>query len=139
MAQVPEMSPSTKRRIDDYFIGDDQNSVYGYRTGGNLVELFQTRFGTPGLVAGPSRWTLCDDTIDYMYQRGEIDSFFTTMLTVRNISKELHESNQALCAEKRQEAIKYLNDILVADDLDSHKTAKLMVNAPHHLTERPLS
>ena len=118
MANIPELTPSTKRRIDDYFIGDDQNSVYGYRTGGSLVELFSTRFGTPGLVVGPSRWTLCDDTIDYMYQRGEIDTFFNTMLTVRNISKELHESNQAICAEKRQEVIKYLNDILVADDLE---------------------
>lgn len=118
MAKVPEMTPSIKRRIDDYFIGDDPKSVYGYRTGSNLVELFVTRFGTPELVAGPSRWMLCDDTIDYMYQQGAIDEFFNTMLTVRNIQKELQESNQVVCAEKRQEAIKYLNDILVGDDLE---------------------
>lgn len=118
MSQVLEMSPATKRHIDDYFIGDDDNSVYRYRTGSALVDLFQSRFGTPDLIAGPSRWTLCDDTIDYMYERGEINAFFTTMLTVRNISKELQESNQSICAQKRQEAIKYLNNILTEDDLE---------------------
>jgi serine/threonine protein kinase len=112
------MTPSTKRRIDNYFIGDNQESVYKYRTGSDLVEMFDTRFGVPNISTGPSRWTLCDDTIDYMLNHGTIDEFFTTMLTVRNIGKELGESNQTICAAKRKDAIKYLNNILVADDLE---------------------
>ena len=112
------MTPTTQKRICEYFNGDVQESVYNYRSGSYLIEMYETRFGTPNLVTGPSRWTLCDDTINYMYQNGRIDDFFTTMLSLRNVSKELGETNQAVCANKRKEAIEYLNKILLADDLE---------------------
>lgn len=112
------MTPSTQKNICLYFNGDAENSVYKYRSGGYLVEMYEARFGTPGLEAGPSRWTLCDDTIKFMYQNGRIDEFFTTMLSLRNISKELQETNQAICAAKRKEAIDHINRLLLADDLE---------------------
>lgn len=115
---VPEMSPSASKALSLYFNGDDEKSVYKYRSGGYLVEMYTTRFGTPDLVAGPSRWTLCDDTITYMSVAGRINEFFTTMLSLRNVSKELQETNQATCAAKRREAIDYINRILLTDDLE---------------------
>lgn len=133
MVKIPEMSLSTKRRIDDYFIGDDKNSLYRYRTGSKLVDLFVDRFGTPNIVAGPSRWTLCEDTIDFMYQQGAIDNFFTTMLSVRNIGKELGESNTQICAQKRKEVIKYLNDILIQDDFKLIEDGERLIL--HHMDD----
>lgn len=115
---VLEMSPSTSKALSLYFNGDDENSVYKYRSGGYLVEMYTTRFGVPDLVAGPSRWTLCDDTITYMFAAGRINEFFTTMLSLRNVSKELQETNQAICAAERREAIDYINRILLVDDLE---------------------
>ena len=115
---LPEMAPSTKKSISLYFNGDDEKSVYRYRSGTELVEMYVTRFGTPELIAGPSRWTLCDDTINYMWENGRINEFFTTMLLLRNVSKELQETNQAICAAKRREAIDNINRMLLADDLE---------------------
>ena len=118
MLQALQMTPSVQKNICEYFNGDNQNSVYEYRTGGGLVELYTTRFGIPDLIAGPSRWTLCDSTIDYMYQNGRINEFFTTMLSLRNVGKELRETNQAIVAAKRKEAIDYINRMLIVDDLE---------------------
>lgn len=118
MLQVLRMTPSVQKSICEYFDGDNQKSVYKYRTGSGLVELYSTRFDTPDLIVGPSRWTLCDDTIEYMYQTGRINEFFTTMLSVRNVAKELRETNQAVVAAKRKEAIDNLNRILIVDDLE---------------------
>lgn len=112
------MTPSTQKAISEYFNGDYKESVYKYRSGGYLVEMYSSRFGIPNLFAGPSRWTLCSDTIDYMYESGRINEFFTTMLSVRNIGKELQETDTAVCASKRREAIAFLNKILLEDDLE---------------------
>ncbi len=112
------MTPSTQKRICEFFNGDDENSVYEYRSGSKLVELYSSRFGIPNLFAGPSRWTLCDSTIDYMYQNGKINEFFTTMLSLRNVSKEIRETNLAVAAAKRKEAIDYINRMLIVDDLE---------------------
>lgn len=112
------MTSLTQKTICEYFNGDIPDSVYGYRSGGYLVDMYTDRFGTPNLQAGPSRWTLCDDTIEYMYANGRINEFFTTMLSLRNISKELHQSNQAVAAEKRKEAITQINNYLIQDDLE---------------------
>lgn len=118
MAQAPRMTPSTQKSLSEYFNGDAPDSVYEYRTGSNLVEMYTTRFGTPDLVAGPSRWTLCDSTIDYMYETGRSNEFFTTMLSLRNVSKELKETNQSIAAAKRKSAIDDINRMLLADDLE---------------------
>lgn len=133
MSNVPRMSPSVQKRISLYFNGDEDESLYQYRSGGYLVEMYTTRFGTPNLVAGPSRWTLCDDTMDYMYQTGRINDFFTTMLSLRNIRKELNETNLSVCAAKRKEAVKYLNAILVADDLELLENGDQLIL--HHLDD----
>lgn len=117
MSDMPQIMPSTRKKISLYFNGDG-DSVYEYRTGSALIEMYTARFGTPDLIAGFSRWTLCDDTIVYMTQTGRINEFFTTMLSLRNISKELHETKHAVCAAKRKEAIDYLNRLLVTDDLE---------------------
>lgn len=87
MQENLRMTPSVQKNICEYFNGDYQDSVYQYRSGSNLVEMYTTRFGTPNIVAGPSRWTLCDDTINYMYEMGNINEFFTVMLSLRNINK----------------------------------------------------
>ena len=118
MSNVFVITPSTQKNISLYFNGDVENSVYKYRSGGYLVEMYESRFGTPGLVSGPSRWTLCDATIVYMNQNGRIDEFFTTMLSLRNIAKELEETNHAVCASRRTAAIDYLNRLLLQDDLE---------------------
>ena len=118
MASVIRMSPSTQKSIAEYFNGDDSASVYNYRSGSYLVEMYENRFGTPGLVAGSSRWTLCVDTMDYLLENGRINEFFTIMLSLRNVSKELKETNQALCAAKRKDAIDYINRFLIVDDLE---------------------
>lgn len=118
MKNAPMMHPSTRKAICEFFNGDDKKSIYEYRTGTALVEMYTTRFGTPNLVVGVSRWSLCDDTIEYMYQENRINEFFTTMLSLRNISKELKETNQSVCASKRKEAVDYINRLLIMDDLE---------------------
>ncbi len=118
MSDVPQIMPSTRKKISLYFNGDDEHSIYQYRTGSALIELYMTKFGTPDLILGFSRWTFCDDTIVYMTQTGRINEFFTTMLSLRNISKELQETNHSVCAAKRKEAIDYINRLLIADDLE---------------------
>ncbi len=40
------------------------------------------------------------------------------MLSLRNVAKELKESNQAVVAAKRKEAINAVNNILIQDDLE---------------------
>ena len=112
------MTPSTQKEICLYFNGDIEGSIYTRRTGGMLVDMYSDRFGTPDLIVGPSRWTLCDDTINYLYANGRINEFFTVMLSLRNISKELKESNQVIVAAKRKEAIAAVNNILTTDDLE---------------------
>ena len=118
MAQAPRMTHSTQKDICEYFNGDYPDSVYGYRTGTYLVQMYTDRFGTPDLATGPSRWTLCDDTIEYMYEKGRINDFFTTMLSLRNVSKELKETNKSVAAAKRRDAIDAINRILIEDDLE---------------------
>lgn len=112
-----QMSYTVKRKISNYFIGDSTETIYKYRTGNALVEFFEKKFGISTLVAGPSRWTLCLDTIDYMYEKGSINDFFTTLLSNRSISKELDELDTSKCAIIRKDAIDHLNVILNDDDL----------------------
>lgn len=61
---------------------------------------------------------VCSDTIDYLYGKGKINDFFTVMLSLRNVSKELKEINQVVAAEKRRNAIADINRILLMDDLE---------------------
>ena len=112
------MTETTQKNVCLYFNGDTEGSVYNYRSGGYLVEMYTDRFGTPNLVSGPSRWYLCSQTIDYLYDNDRIDEFFTVMLSLRNVAKELKESNQAVVATKRKEAINAVNNILIQDDLE---------------------
>lgn len=133
MSDAPRMTPTTQKNISLFFNGDDKNSVYQYRTGSTLAEMYSVRFGTPDLVAGPSRWTLCDDTIDFMYDQGRINDFFTTMLSVRNVSKELEETNQTVCARKRKEAIDYLNKLLLPDDIELIEIGNQLIL--HHMDD----
>ena len=132
MSELP-ISPDTLKRICLYFNGDDEKSLYSYRTGSALVNMYTSRFGTPDIEAGPSRWTLCYDTINFMHESGKVNEFFTTMLSVRNISKELQESNQTICATKRKEAIGILNNILLADDMELIDIANNLVL--HHIED----
>jgi len=132
MNELP-ISPDTLKKICLYFNGDDEKSLYGYRTGSALVNMYTSRFGTPDIEAGPSRWTLCYDTITFLYETGRVNEFFTTMLSVRNISKELQESNQTICATKRKEAIGILNNILLADDMELIDIANSLVL--HHIED----
>jgi hypothetical protein len=46
MQENLRMTPSVQKNICEYFNGDYQDSVYQYRSGSNLVEMYTTRFGT---------------------------------------------------------------------------------------------
>ena len=118
MPQAPRMSDPVQKHICEYFDGDSEGSVYVYRSGSALARMYTERFGITDYESGPSRWMLCSDTINYMYEQGRINDFFTTMLSLRNISKELREINQSVAAGKRREAIDEINRILLADDLE---------------------
>ena len=112
------MTPTTQKKVCEYFNGDTEGTIYTYRSGGFLVEMYTDRFGTPNLTSGPSRWTLCDDTINYLYDNGRINEFFTTMLSLSNLKKELSETDQTVVAKKRKEAVATINNLLVQDDLE---------------------
>ena len=114
----PSITESTKKNLSLYFNGDSEGSVYNYRTFTQLADLYHSRFGATDFPPGASRWILCSNTMEDMARSGRIHEFFTVMLSVRNISKELEEPDLAISAEKRQSAIKDINRILLADDLE---------------------
>ena len=111
------MTPATQKNICLHFNGDVETFVYKYRTGKQLAEMYRDRFGIKDFTSG-SRWTVCDETINFLYDNGRINEFFTTMLSLSNLNKELSEADQTVVAKKRKEAIATINSILVQDDLE---------------------
>ena len=76
MPQAPRMSDPVQKHICEYFDGDSEGSVYVYRSGSALARMYTERFGITDYESGPSRWMLCSDTINYMYEQGRINVFF---------------------------------------------------------------
>ena len=113
-----KISEHVQKQICNYVIGDIENSVFGYRSGTQLVELFIRLFNVPDLHAGPSRWTLCCATMNYLEEKGELDTFFNTLLSLKNIKKEIKNVDNETANTKRNQAITDINNILISDDLE---------------------
>lgn len=104
------------KTIANIFNGDDENSIYEYKTGAQLVEFFNKYFNRDDIYKSPfpSRWKYIVDILQQLLHRGELDEFFSIILRVRYIQVELHV-NEVMAVQKSKDALTYFNELLQYD------------------------
>lgn len=104
------------KTIANIFNGDDENSIYEYKTGAQLVEFFNKYFNRDDIYKSPfpSRWKYIVDILQQLLHRGELDEFFSIILKVRYIQAELHV-NEVMAVQKSKDALTYFNELLQYD------------------------
>lgn len=81
-----DLADTTYRRIAEEFIGDDSSSNYKYKSGANLVAIFNNHFNFDDKYANgfPSRWFYVSENIKLI----GIDSFFKVILSSKYLRVE---------------------------------------------------
>lgn len=104
------------KTIANVFNGDNENSIYKYKTGSELVRFFNQYFNRKDIYKSPfpSRWRYVVDILQELLQSKKLDTFFTTILSVRYIQSELHIS-EVEAVQKYKDALAYFNEFLQYD------------------------
>ncbi|WP_239705605.1 MULTISPECIES: hypothetical protein [unclassified Mammaliicoccus] len=78
------------KKIANVFNGDDENSIYEYKTGSDLVRFFNQYFNRKDTYKNPfpSRWRYVVDILQQLLQTKKLDEFFTVILSIRYIQTE---------------------------------------------------
>lgn len=118
MKLYDELSQKTIKTICEYFNGDYETSIYAYRTGSALADMYSLRFKGGEYVVGMSRWCLCEAAMNFMAENNKLADFFNIMLSFRNVKKELSGKSDEEIVRLRSEAIKYINSLLYLDDYE---------------------
>lgn len=102
--------------IANVFNGDDENSIYEYKTGSDLVRFFNQYFNRKDTYKNPfpSRWRYVVDILQQLLQTKKLDEFFTVILSIRYIQTELHLS-EVEAVHKSNDALLYFNELLQYD------------------------
>ena len=104
------------KKIANVFNGDDENSIYEYKTGSDLVRFFNQYFNRKDTYKNPfpSRWRYVVDILQQLLQTKKLDEFFTVILSIRYIQTELHLS-EVEAVQKSNDALLYFNKLLQYD------------------------
>lgn len=104
------------KTIANVFNGDDENSIYKYKTGSELVRFFNQYFNRKDIYKNPfpSRWRYVADILQELLQSKKLDEFFTIILSVRYIQSELHVG-EVEAVQKYNDALAYFNEFLQYD------------------------
>ena len=78
------------KKIANVFNGDDENSIYEYKIGSDLVRFFNQYFNRKETYKNPfpSRWRYVVDILQQLLQTKKLDEFFTVILSIRYIQTE---------------------------------------------------
>ncbi|MDQ0340576.1 hypothetical protein J2S00_003400 [Caldalkalibacillus uzonensis] len=109
------VSDEALRFISEVFIGD-RGDCYSYKTGGELVKFFNQNFGFEDIYQSgfPSRWWYVLDKLKELNERGQINDFFTLILSKRYLMKD-KKINEIEALETREKALKLFNEQLQYD------------------------
>lgn len=104
------------KTIANVFNGDDENSIYEYKTGSDLVRFFNQYFNRKDIYKNPfpSRWRYVVDILQQLLQTKKLDEFFTVILSIRYIQTELHLS-EVEAVQKSNDALMHFNELLQYD------------------------
>ncbi|WP_252231861.1 protein kinase [Clostridium sp. ZBS15] len=105
----------TLKILAELFCGDTQG-FYAYKSGGKLVEFFNSTYGFEDVYGQgfPSRWHYTQQRIVDLYENGKINLFLNDILSKRFIMKDC-SVNEIGYIEKRNEIIQYLNEELISE------------------------
>lgn len=109
------VSEEALRSISEVFIGDT-GECFSYKTGGDLVGFFNQHFGYEDSYQSgfPSRWFYVADKLQELIQMGQIDSFFSLILSKRYIMRD-NKVNEVRALELSQKALNLFNEQLQYD------------------------
>ncbi len=113
-----ELSQKTVKIICGFFNGDNKASIYNYRTGSQLADMYSLRFKEGNYVVGVSRWCLCEEAMVVMANKNDLTGFFDTMLSFKNVKKEHSDSTNEEIFKLRNDAITFINSLLYEDDYE---------------------
>lgn len=101
------------KQISNIFNGDNEDSVYNYKTGADLVEFFNQYFNRKDVYENPfpSRWLYIVNILEQLLQEKKLDEFFTIVLSNRYLQSELQVS-EVEAIRKSNEALAYFNEVL---------------------------
>ncbi|MEB7675011.1 protein kinase [Staphylococcus equorum] len=101
------------KQISNVFNGDDEDSVYNYKTGADLVQFFNQYFNRKDVYENPfpSRWFYVVNILKQLLQEKKLDEFFTIVLSNRYLQSELRVS-EVEAIRKSNEALAYFNELL---------------------------
>lgn len=104
------------KKIANVFNGDDENSIYEYKSGAQLVTFFNQYFNREDVYKNPfpSRWRYVVDILQQLLQKRMLNEFFTIILRVRYVQAELHVS-EVVAVQKSKDALAYFNELLQYD------------------------
>lgn len=104
------------KTIANVFNGDDENSIYEYKTGSDLVRFFNQYFNRKDTYKNPfpSRWRYVVDILQQLLQTKKLDEFFTVILSIRYIQTELQLS-EVEAVQKSNDALLHFNELLQYD------------------------
>lgn len=103
------ISEETLRNISDLFNGDIEGDFFKYKSGPQLVNFFNSRFGYEDSYGQgfPSRWYFTLDKLIDLINKKKINSFFDIVLSKRYLmlEKQITEVNAVILSEKILQAL----------------------------------
>lgn len=110
------LSANTLRAMSNTFIGDN-NDLYSYKGGSDLVNFFNTNFGFEDTYYSgfPSRWAYVVDKFNQLLSQGKFDDFISLILSKQFIMKDklLTDIN---AVEYQEKAISFVNELIGIDN-----------------------
>ncbi|RIL72284.1 kinase [Staphylococcus devriesei] len=124
------ISEDMLKTIASIFNGDDENSIYKYKTGAELVTFFNQYFNKEDIYQNPfpSRWRYIVNILQDLLQLKKLDEFFTLVLSNRYLQSELRVS-EVEAIRKSNKALAYFNEVLQYSDyylVDNNNKYKLV-------------
>lgn len=118
------ISENVLKEISKIFIGDisvnveNENYSYRYKTGGELVDIFNSKFGFSDIYESgfPSRWYYVQSCLGLLQSIGELESFFAYMLDSKYLAMEMNLT-KVQSIKCRNDMIKFLNNIIRVDSV----------------------
>ncbi|WP_413509379.1 protein kinase domain-containing protein [Carnobacterium maltaromaticum] len=113
------ISNSVLRELSNEFIGETESSLYNYKTGPVLVEMFNDFFDENDSYGQgfPSRWIYVSEKLEKFETNNELNNFFQQILSSKFL--RIHEGcNRGNVEASIVERIKRFNEILDKEDLE---------------------
>lgn len=117
MSRIVNLSDDVKRKIADYVEGTTNNNVFDYKTSSQITRWFNYLF-SPNIQwsSKVSRWVHATMLMDEMDNKGNLEEFFSKLLSLESLRREHNDSPDYEIAKKRVEGISDINKILSIDN-----------------------